>query len=208
MPWLRSSQSWALRNLVGNWEVAPIYTYESPEYYTVLSGVDSNLNSDSASDRTIVNPNGAAGSGSGVYGLDRNGNRISPTASTALVNTIVAYVAVNPNARYIQAGPGAFANAGRNTEPTRPINNVDISIIKHLKVPGREGMRFDIAMQAFNLFNHAQFVPGSVDNTQYTSTATGGVMGFVTASSPLFNNPSYVFNSNARVLQLTAKFVF
>jgi hypothetical protein len=207
-PWFRATQNWALRDVVGNWEVAPIYTYESPEYYTVLSGLDSNLNSDSASDRTIINLNGAAGTGSGVYGLDRNGNRIAPTAATSQVNNIVAYVALNPNARYIQAGPGAFANAGRNTQATRPINNVDISIIKHLKVPGREGMRFDIALQAFNLFNHAQFVPGSIDNAQYTSTATGGVMGFVSASSPLFNNPAYVFNSNARVMQITAKFFF
>ena len=28
----------------GNWEIAPTYTYESPEYVTVLSGVNSNLN--------------------------------------------------------------------------------------------------------------------------------------------------------------------
>lgn len=89
-PWFRGSSSWALRNLLGNWEAAPIFTYESPEYYTVLSGLDSNLNHDSASDRTIVNPDGAADTGSGVYGLDRFGNVIAPTASTALVNTIVA----------------------------------------------------------------------------------------------------------------------
>jgi hypothetical protein len=208
VPWFRKSQNWAMRNVLGNWEVAPIYTYESPEYYTVLSGLDSNLNSDSASDRTIVNPGGIAGTGSGVYGLDRNGNRIAANAAASQVNNIVAYVAANPNARYIQAGPGAFANAGRNTEPTRPIDNIDISIIKHLRIPGRENMRFDIAMQAFNLFNHAQFVPGSINNAQFTSTATGGVMGYVSAASPVFNNPAFVFNSNARVVQITVKLFF
>jgi len=208
VPWFRKSQNHALRDFLGNWEVAPIYTYESPEYYTVLSGLDSNLNNDSASDRTIVNAGGIAGTGSGVYGLDRSGNRIAPNAAASQVNRIVAYVASNPGARYIQAGPGAFANAGRNTEPTRPINNIDISIIKHLPVPGREKMRFDIAMQAFNLLNHAQFVPGSINNAQYTSTATGGVMGYVSAASPVFNNPTYVFNSNARVVQLSLKLFF
>jgi hypothetical protein len=207
-PWFRKSSSWAMRNLVGNWEVAPIYTYESPEYYTVLSGLDSNLNNDSASDRTIVNPSGVAGSGSGVYGLDRNGNRIAPTAATALVNSVVAYVAVNPNARYIQAGPGAFATAGRNTQATRPIDNFDFSLIKRFAVPGRDHMRFDVAMQAFNFFNHAQFVPGSVDNAQLTPQANGRVLSYINASSPLFNNPSYAFNSNARVLQITAKLFF
>jgi hypothetical protein len=207
-PWFKSSQSWALRNLLGNWEAAPIYTYESPEYYTVLSGLDSNLNNDSASDRTIVNVSGAAGSGSAVYGLDRFGNAISPTASTALVNTIVAYVAVNPDARYIQAGPGAFATAGRNTQPTRPLDNIDLSLIKHFAVPHRENMRLDFAVQAFNFLNHPQFVPGSVDNAQFTSQATGAVMGYVMASSPLFNNPAYAFDSNARVLQIAAKLFF
>ena len=35
-----------------------MYTYESPQYATVQSGVDSNLNNDSAGDRAIVNPTG------------------------------------------------------------------------------------------------------------------------------------------------------
>ena len=208
VPLFRKSRNWAVRNILGNWEVAPIYTYESPEYFTVLSGLDSNLNNDSASDRTIVNPGGTAGTGSGVYGLDRNGNHIAANAATAQVNTIVAYVATNSHARYIEAGPAAFATAGRNTEPTRPIDNIDVSLIKHFRLPGREGARLDIAMQAFNLLNHAQFVPGSINNAQFTSTATGGVMGYVTASSPAFNNPSFVFNSNARVVQITAKLFF
>lgn len=39
-----------MKNLV---EVASIYIYETPEYYTVQSGIDSNLNRDSAPDRVI-----------------------------------------------------------------------------------------------------------------------------------------------------------
>jgi hypothetical protein len=33
-------------------------------------------------------------------------------------------------------------------------------------------------------------------------------MGYVMASSPLFNNPAYAFDSNARVLQIAAKLFF
>ena len=56
-----------MRNLVGNWTVAPIYTYESPEYATVLSDINSNLNGDStAIDRTIINPNGIKGTATTV----------------------------------------------------------------------------------------------------------------------------------------------
>ena len=33
----KHSNSFLMKNVVGNWTVAPIYTYESPEYATVLS---------------------------------------------------------------------------------------------------------------------------------------------------------------------------
>ncbi len=157
-PWFKGNTNWLARNIAGNWELAPIYTYESPEYYTVQSGVDSNLNSDSAADRTVINPNGTAGTGSGVIGLDRNGNQILPTAAASQTNNIVAYVALNPNARYIQAGPGAYANGGRNTQPIRPIDNVDFALIKHFVFVER--YRFDLAGQVFNLLNHPQFCRG------------------------------------------------
>jgi len=43
-PWYKSSKNWAMKNLIGNWEVAPIYTYQIGTWYTVQSGLDSNLN--------------------------------------------------------------------------------------------------------------------------------------------------------------------
>ncbi|MBV8830676.1 MAG: TonB-dependent receptor, partial [Acidobacteriaceae bacterium] len=52
-PWLKTSNNWFAKNLAGNWEFVPVYTYESPEYVDVQSGLDSNLNGDSAGDRTI-----------------------------------------------------------------------------------------------------------------------------------------------------------
>src|SRR6185369_6052184 len=120
-----SRRGWALKNLVGNWNLAFTYTYESPEYGTVQSGVDSNLNGDSQTDRAIVNPNGIAGTGSGVTGYDRNGSTVAASSPN-----IVAYVANNPNARYIVAGLGAFANGGRNTMRLAPVNNIDASVRK------------------------------------------------------------------------------
>ncbi len=68
LPYFKHSDSFVMRNIVGNWQVSPIYTYESPEYATVLSGVNSNLNGDSAAaiGRTIINPNGVKGTSSAV----------------------------------------------------------------------------------------------------------------------------------------------
>ncbi len=64
-PLLQGSNAF-LRNAVGGWEIAPIYTYQSGQWVTAQSGIDSNLNGDSAGDRTILNPNGVKGTGSGV----------------------------------------------------------------------------------------------------------------------------------------------
>ena len=205
-PYFKSSGNWFLKNVVGNWEVAPIYTYETPEYFTVQSGIDSNLNGDSAPDRTIVNTGGGAHTGSDVYGLDRNGNRINLTAATTARDAIVAYVAVNPNARYIRAGYGAYANAGRNTEPTRPIDNIDMTLLKRFNISER--MHLELSGQALNLFNHAQFTPGSLNNTGSVSTFNSGTLNFATASNVQFNNPEAVFSSNPRQLIVVAKFIF
>jgi hypothetical protein len=202
VPWFKDSNNWMMKNLVGNWEFAPIYTYESPELFTPQSGVDSNLNGDSAPDRTIINPAGVSGSASTTAGLSSTGSAL-PNGNP----NIVAYVASNPNARYLQAGLGSYANGGRNTQPGRPIDNIDFSLIKHLTIHERYHM--DLAGQAFNFFNHPQFIPGgSINNANTVNNFLGNVQAYVTASNPLFNNPTNTFSSNPRVLQITAKFLW
>jgi hypothetical protein len=198
-PWFNRSSNWLLKNLAGNWELAPIYTFESPEYFTPQSGVDSNLNGDSAPDRTIINPGGVAGTASTVVGLSSTGSVLANGNPN-----IVAYVAQNPNARYIQAGLGAYANAGRNTQASRRIDNIDFSLIKHFAVGER--FKVDLAGQAFNIFNHPQFLPGgSINNANTTNNFLGNVQAYVTVTNPLFNNPTNTFSSNPRILQITVK---
>src|SRR6185312_10793124 len=67
-PWFKHG-NWLARNIIGNWTFAPVYTYESPEWATVQSQVDSNLNGDTAGDRAVFNPNGVPGTGSDVTAL-------------------------------------------------------------------------------------------------------------------------------------------
>ena len=205
-PYFKSSGNWFVKNLIGNWQVSPVYTYETPEYFTVQSGIDSNLNGDSAPDRTIINTAGTAHTGSDVYGLDRNGNRINLTAATVARDPIVAYVAVNPSARYIRAGYGAYANAGRNTEAARPIDNIDLSLLKRFNITER--MSLELSGQALNLFNHAQFTPGSVNNAGTVTTFNSGTLSYVSAANLQFNNPESAFSSNPRQLIVVAKFRF
>ena len=104
-----AQRNWFMKNLVGNWNVSGTYTYQSPEYATVQSGLDSNLNNDSAGDRSIINPAGSFNLGSGVTAINAQGNAVASGSAAT-----VAYVVKNPNARFITAGIGAIANAGRN----------------------------------------------------------------------------------------------
>jgi hypothetical protein len=206
VPLFSHNEKWFMRNLVGNWEIAPIYIYESPEYFTPQSGIDSNLNGDPAGDRTILNPAGAPHTGSDIYGLDRNGNRISVSAAQGQLNNVVAWVATNPNARYIRAGYGTMPTAGRNTEPIRPISNLDLTLLKRFNITER--VRLELSGQALNLFNHPQYIPGTPDAAQLPnnfSIYTPGVRSFATVNSTTFNNPVLTFSSNPRTMVLVGK---
>jgi hypothetical protein len=77
-PFFKNSNAF-LKNTLGNWEIAPIYTYQSGQWVTAQSGIDSNLNGDSAPDRTIFNPTGVPGTGTGVIGLCHS---VIPTLET------------------------------------------------------------------------------------------------------------------------------
>lgn len=206
----KHSSNFFLKNVVGNWTISPIYTYESPEYATVLSGVNSNLNGDSgaAIDRPIINPTGDRSIGTGVNpvynsALFANCGTGSTTASTCNGN-LVGYTAINPNAYYVQAGKGTLPNAARNTLPVRPIDNFDLAAYKRITFFDRYS--FEFGAQAFNVLNHAQYTPGSIDNVNgpsYTSSYN-----FQTVTSSFFNHPEKEFLNNARTMQLTGKINF
>ena len=195
------NSNWFVKNLVGNWSFSPIYTYESPQFATVQSTQDANLNGDSAGDRAVLNPGGASGIGSDV---------------TPLLNTsgaTVAYLATNPNARYIKAGPGALANVGRNTLATRPTNDVDFGVYKDVAI--RERMKFRFGAQFNNVINHAQFIPGSnpgqglgVNDVASFNTFGSSYQSYLTPGSSHFNVPQSVFASNSRSIALVGKFTF
>lgn len=194
VPFYKTSHRWVMKNLVGNWEVAPIYTFESPESATVQSAADSNLNGDTIGDRTIDNLNGVKGTGSGV----------TPLKNSA--GATVAYLANNPNAQYIVAGPGAYANGGRNTLATRRINSWDVSVVKRFGITER--VRLELQGQFLNAFNHPQFTPGLLNQVNLVQQTGTGVKNYLTPGAATFNNPEATFSSNPRTIQVTAKIFF
>jgi hypothetical protein len=191
MPFLRG-RNWVLSNVVGNWLIGGMYTYESPQYATVQSSLDSNLNIDTAGDRAVVNPAGREGVGSGV------------TALTNSAGQTVGYLANNPDARYIRAGLGVFPNAGRNTLPMAPINNWDLNLTKRFAIG--ETKAFEIRGYFFNVLNHAQYTPGYVNKVLFKSS--NATRNHLVPGHEWFNDPSRVFDSNSRAVQLVARFTF
>jgi len=200
-PWFNHSSNKIARYALGGYVLSGTYTFESPQYATVQSGIDSNLNGDSAGDRAIVNPNGVPNTSSGVRAVDASGATVDMGDSST-----VAYIANNPNAQYITAGYGALATGGRNTLALRPINNFDLQIKKVF--PIGEVKRLEFGAQLYNALNHPQYTAGFTNNIQQNQTLGASQQNVLIPGNPLFDRPDQAFSSNPRFIQLTARFQF
>jgi hypothetical protein len=211
--WFMNSSSWIMKNLVGNWRWSGTYTYESPEYVTAQSGQDSNQNLDSAGDRVFFNAAGDVTRGSGITPLCKSTLPADLSCTTTTTTEtlekvapfIVGYLANDPTAAYIRAGLGVYPNSGRNTLPTRPIDNFDMSFAKKFGV--REGQTLEVRGDFSNIFNHPQYTPGYTNsvrpNNNYVTSRT-----FLIPGNSDFAKWDEVFNSNARSVQLVLRYVF
>jgi hypothetical protein len=206
---LFKNRGWWMKNIIGNWEVAPVYTYQSGQHVTPQSAVDSNLNADSAPDRVMINP---------------AGNPHVGTTATALTNSAgqtVAYLAVNPNARFITAPQGTLPNGGRSLLNLNPIDNIDLTLVKRLALTER--FKVEFSLRGTNLLNHPQYTGGYLNDVAPFGPpgGVGGGAGYaagtaagnlarntILPSSSIFGQWSQAFSSNPRSLQLALKLIF
>jgi hypothetical protein len=191
-----------LKNTIGNWEIAPIYTYQSGQWVDGQSGIDSNKNGDGAGDRTVFNAKGTPGTGSPVNALTNSGGAI---VAYCACGPAVAGVPTNPNAQYITAGLGALATSGRNTLQLAPIDDIDVTALKRFVITER--FKIEFQAQAFNVFNHPQFVGGFINDIAPVGF-TGSQINVLKPSSVDFNRPATQFPGNARTMQLALKIFF
>jgi hypothetical protein len=152
---------------------------------------------------TLVNPNdtsliGTFGNGINnltVDELDRTGAPLdlhhNPRSGQPYFNTAAYSVpADNPNVGDTIAN--TIGNSGRRSFSGPGIENFDLTVQKEL--PVTESTSFNLRVEAFNVFNHAQFYgPLSVDGNVGD---TGSTFGSVVSAAP------------PRLMQLAAKFVF
>ena len=177
--------------VLNGWEWSGTYLFQSGQPVTIQSGVDSNGNLDSASDRAILNPNGVEGTGSLVNRVCRT----APGATTLTItpdsdascapNLTVGYVAdgpgglaagINPNAKYIQAGVGAQANLGRDTYRSPALNTWNMAIMRTAKLSERVSLQF--RAEAYDVFNHPNFTIGAPNVFPYAGPSDPANSGY------------------------------
>lgn len=205
------------RNVLGNWEFAPSYTYQSPEYATVQSNVDANLNGDAAGDRVFINKNGKKGTGTatdayanptlaGLCGAPTDSSAYDPNGVILCDKDTAYYVAQDPTAYYVQAGAGTVVTAGRNTLPMRPINNFDVTALKRISI--KERYKVEFQTQIWNVLNHSQYIGGYINSINQIGFTDGGTHNYLIPGAPNFNKPEATFSNNSRSMQLALKFIF
>lgn len=202
VPFFNNDSNRFVRTLLGGWQVNAIFQAQSGQPITPLSGVDSNRNGDGAGDRTIVNLNGVRGTGSGVQALNATGQVVAfGSAST------VAYVALNGNAQYVQAGLGAIANAGRNTLRSNGFNRTDVSLLKNFRF--NERFNLQLGAEFFDFFNQRPQTIGTFNPTA-VALNIGGLQtntSFANVNSPNFNDYE-IGDHFGRSVTFRAKFFF
>jgi hypothetical protein len=215
-----------VRALAHGWELGGSYLAESGQPVTPLSDADANANGDGAGDRTIFNPSGLAGTGTIVDAVCNSGPggatsvvTADPTTGAFFCNAghtapddahLVGYVAENPNARYVQAQFGAFANGGRNTFFTPGLNIWNMSIFKNTKVTERFSLQF--RAETYNTFNHRNFsigLPtnnGSLDQSNNPNPFAASYVN-VDSGTSSFLNP-HQFNGGSRTMELGLRLIW
>jgi Carboxypeptidase regulatory-like domain/TonB-dependent Receptor Plug Domain len=154
--------------LLDGWELSGITTYQSGTPFSVINGGSANGVS------VLDNAGVANGVGAGSY-PDVIGNAAlrPPVGATNPLSIGPALY----NAAAFAAPTGlTFGDAGRNylNNPSRL--NFDVSLLKHFKVT--EGSTLEFRAEAFNVFNHTQFIiydPDKGNEANNTVSCYGGL---------------------------------
>jgi hypothetical protein len=159
LPRLNTNNGFA-NTLANGWQWSGTYLAQTGQPISILSGVDSNANADSAGDRAILNPLGTGNTGTGVNFVCVNAGGATSIALASAgcpggSASTAGYVAQNSSARYVLAETGALSNLGRNTFGTPGINIWNMSLLKNTKLTERFAFQFRV--DAMNIFNHRNF---------------------------------------------------
>jgi len=209
------SENRAMKTLLDGYSIGAVYLAQTGQPVTIqsgLAGVDSNGNGDTAGDRGVLNPFGTLLKGSDVIPVCANPGGTTSLAGNTLGNDgscagpTIGYLAADPNAKYVIAGPDVKATLGRNSFRSPGFGVMNLSVGKKVKLT--ESAYFQLKADFFNALNHKNFTisNGNVFSTSGVTAATSNP-GYVNITDPNFLNPK-IFSGGNRQITLTAKFVF
>ena len=188
--------------LLGSWQWSGIASYASGTPFSIVN---------------TVAPTDNAGAGNGVSSAaapvpgsfaDKIGNPnsgIPPTEVSGGGSTYGPYL-YNPNA-YTQPRGLTFGDSGRNSLRNPHRTNFDMALFKRFAVT--ESKAFEFRAEAFNVFNHTEWLPIYGDagaGANITSSGTNEYAGPYTGPGST-NQFQALGAHNARILQLGAKFI-
>ncbi len=159
-----------LGQVLGGWQVSGITTFQSGAPFSLLNGADRNGDGLNIDRPNLGNPN-----------APRNTRGVINTttcASTGFINPDTgACVTINDVYVYQVAANTGFpgpATLGRNTERSNPVENFDMSFFKVFRFS--ESVQLQYRLDAFNVFNHPQFV--GVPARTVATTAAGAYLNY------------------------------
>ena len=121
-----------LGHIIGNWQLNTIASFQSGQPHIV----------------SISGDIGNTGNRNGFFRPDAVGDpEISNPTVSRWFNT----------SAFAKPAPFSFGTAGRNPLRADGLANFDISLFRDIVLPGREGMRLQLRVEAFNAFNSPQF---------------------------------------------------
>jgi hypothetical protein len=129
-----------LGQILGGWQISGVTQGQSGRPFTIWTGVDSNGDLNTGSDRPNINPSGSFDWSSDRRTFTNNGYYVTPLGTNNL-----------PLANSQFYG----GNAPRNSERGPGFWNTDMSLMKRFNLPGTA--RFQVRIDAFNVFNQDSY---------------------------------------------------
>ena len=187
--------------LLGGWSVAPIFTLQSGTPYTVLNGVDRDLDGSTIGDRADIGNKNAPFNTRGIQTASCSGgvyNGAGYAASIAGGATAAAAITANcttpDQVRFVEVtGYNTLQTQGRNSQYTTRYLDLDANLLKKIKIT--EGVKAEVGATFLNLSNNQNFdTPFNTNIATYGNTAN-------------FLNYTLA-NGGSRTMRLRAKIIF
>jgi hypothetical protein len=168
-----------LRLLASNWQISPIMTIKSAQFFTVLAGTDVALTTAGSQTPNLVNTN--------------------PYPSNQSINNWI-----NRSA-FANAAPGNYGNLGADNLKGPGSFQLNMALSRTFAI--REKMALQVRAEAFNLPNHLNPGPPGTgtNNNAFTTPLNASNFGQITTD---ISGNNGLNNGDYRIVQLAMKFVF